>query len=77
MSNFQYPEGVTGNDVDELCEGKEPRRDDDDYDDEECCECGGEGYVTRDCDEDCCCCADPETQHALIPCPVCNPKGDH
>lgn len=39
--------------------------------DEECYECGGEGFVLDDCFEDTCCCADPETEHDVIPCPVC------
>ena len=53
------------------------RYDEPDYGDleDDCSECGGKGWITDECDEDCCCCADPETQHALIPCPVCNPKG--
>ena len=28
--------------------------------DDECYECGGEGYIVADCFEDSCCCADPE-----------------
>lgn len=41
-------------------------------DDEECYECGGEGFVVDDCFEDTCCCADPETEHGIIPCPNCS-----
>jgi len=51
----------------------------DDYDDcdaEECDECAGEGWIVDDCDEDCCCCLNPEIDHRLVPCPTCNPKGD-
>lgn len=44
--------------------------DDEDY--EECGECGGEGWVTADCFEDTCCCADPETSHGVVRC-ICNP----
>lgn len=40
------------------------------------CECGGEGWIVDDCFEDTCCCADPESEHGLIPCPNCNPRGD-
>jgi hypothetical protein len=40
--------------------------------DEECGECGGEGWIVADCFEDTCCCADPESQHDLIRC-TCNP----
>lgn len=50
--------------------------DDEDFDEEGCYECGGEGWVVADCFEDTCCCADPDTQHGLIPCPLCNPIGD-
>ena len=46
------------------------------YEDEkECGECGGEGWITGDCFEDTCCCADPEAEHGVIPCPLCNPEG--
>lgn len=54
---------------------------DDDYEDfeddqqEGCCECGGEGFIVDDCFEDTCCCADPETEHGIIPCPHCNAGG--
>jgi hypothetical protein len=44
-------------------------------DEEECGECGGEGWITADCFEDTCCCAYPDLQHGVIPCPVCNPSG--
>ena len=48
----------------------------DDFDDEDgCYECGGEGWITAECFEDTCCCADPEAEHGSIPCPLCNPKG--
>ena len=43
----------------------------DDYDDE-CGDCGGEGWVEGDCFEDTCCCADPEKSHGLVRC-HCNP----
>jgi hypothetical protein len=42
--------------------------------DDGCYECGGEGYVLADCFEDTCCCADPESQHGYIVCPVCRGK---
>jgi hypothetical protein len=45
----------------------------DEYDGDECYECGGEGIVLDDCFEDTCCCADPETEHDMVPCPVCQP----
>ncbi len=48
---------------------------DDDYEDDEYCECGGDGWIVDDCFEDTCCCADPDTQHDIIPCPNCNPGG--
>lgn len=38
---------------------------------EECYECGGEGFVLRDCDEDTCCCAEPEASHGFKICPMC------
>ena len=38
----------------------------------DCWNCGGEGYSSHDCGEDCCCCADPEPN---VPCDVCNGKG--
>lgn len=44
----------------------------DDYGQEiDCPECGGEGFIEDDCDEDTCCCAEP---HEMIPCPTCTPK---
>lgn len=43
---------------------------------EDCYECGGEGFIVDDCFEDTCCCADPDTEHGIIPCPQCNPRGD-
>jgi hypothetical protein len=43
--------------------------------DEVCFDCGGEGYVLADCFEDTCCCADPESSHGYIQCPVCGGKG--
>jgi hypothetical protein len=42
---------------------------------EDCYECGGEGYIVADCFEDTCCCADPESEHGLIPCPLCGGKS--
>lgn len=42
----------------------------DDYE-SECPECDGEGFVVAPCFEDTCCCADPETEHGIIPCPLC------
>ena len=45
-----------------------------DFDSEDCYECGGEGYIVADCFEDSCCCADPELEHGLIPCPVCKTR---
>ena len=39
---------------------------------EECNYCGGEGYTSHDCGEDCCCCADPEDN---VPCDVCQGSG--
>jgi hypothetical protein len=45
-----------------------------DNDDERagCCpRCGGEGFLAADCFEDICCCATPELEHDVIPCPVC------
>jgi len=49
----------------------------DDYlflEDDECDLCGGEGFIEGECFEDTCCCADPEDEHGLIPCPQCNGK---
>lgn len=45
------------------------------HEDEGCFECGGEGWIMADCFEDTCCCADPEEEHGVIPCPNCNPTG--
>lgn len=36
-----------------------------------CFECGGDGWIVDDCFEDTCCCANPEEDHGLIPCPNC------
>jgi hypothetical protein len=65
---------VQANDADDYA-GLAPV-DDDCTEDEDCVECGGDGWITDDCFEDTCCCADPETSHGMIPCPNCNPKGD-
>lgn len=43
--------------------------------DDECPECGGEGYITAECFEDTCCCADPDEEHGLIACPLCRAGG--
>jgi len=40
-------------------------------DDGPCPECDGDGLILGACFEDSCCCADPQTEHELIPCPVC------
>lgn len=40
-----------------------------------CYECGGDGWITEDCFEDTCCCSDPEIEHGVVPCPLCNLKG--
>ena len=39
----------------------------------ECWNCGGEGYIEGDCtcQEDCCCCLEPEAP----PCDVCRARG--
>lgn len=42
--------------------------------DDECPECGDEGVVLNDCDEDTCCCEDPEESHGYSICPVCRGK---
>jgi hypothetical protein len=39
-----------------------------DPDDDECPECGGDGFVEGPCFEDTCCCVEP---HELIVCPTC------
>ena len=41
---------------------------------EDCPECGGEGFIEDECFEDTCCCADPATEHGLITCPMCGGK---
>jgi hypothetical protein len=41
---------------------------------EPCYRCDGDGYIIADCFEDTCCCADPELEHDVIPCPVCTPR---
>lgn len=45
-------------------------------DSDECAECDGSGWIEDDCFEDTCCCADPVTEHGIIHCPMCNPKGN-
>ena len=50
-------------------------REDGDYFDDVCPNCGGEGYVLRDCDEDTCCCADPEESHGYKICEWCTARG--
>lgn len=46
-----------------------------DFDDDECPQCGGEGYVDNECFEDTCCCADPIKEHGFRPCPLCGGLG--
>src|SRR5579872_5473888 len=41
---------------------------------EGCGYCDGDGWLTAPCFEDTCCCADPEEEHGIIPCPNCNPE---
>lgn len=48
---------------------------DPDEDSNDCEQCGGEGWITAECFEDTCCCADPDEEHGSIPCPNCNPEG--
>lgn len=48
---------------------------DPDPEDDECYQCGGEGWITAECFEDTCCCANPEEDHELIPCPVCSRRN--
>jgi hypothetical protein len=48
---------------------------DDDGQEIDCPECGGEGFIECDCDEDTCCCADPSVSHSLMPCPLCTPRS--
>ena len=43
----------------------------DSYEEDECYECHGDGVVFAECFEDSCCCANPEQDHNVIPCPVC------
>jgi hypothetical protein len=38
----------------------------------ECESCGGEGYTSHDCGEDCCCCEFPEDN---VICEACGGKG--
>ena len=45
-----------------------PQFDDDPWE-IDCPECGGEGFIEDDCDEDTCCCMEP---HLLVPCPLCD-----
>ena len=47
----------------------------DDYYEDDCSECGGDGFIENDCFEDTCCCADPLTSHGISPCPVCFDGG--
>lgn len=71
-------EEETENFIGHLIHDDEQDEPDDDFDpeDDDCYECGGEGWIVDDCFEDTYCCADPEWDHGVIPCPVCNPKGD-
>lgn len=41
----------------------------------ECHDCGGDGWVLGDCFEDCCCCADPESEHDFLKCDICDGAG--
>jgi hypothetical protein len=43
---------------------------DDDGQELDCPECGGEGFLEAECDEDTCCCL-PGT-HDIVPCPICS-----
>lgn len=43
--------------------------------DDECWNCGGDGYVLLDCFEDTCCCEDPEEEHGIMECPYCLERG--
>lgn len=48
----------------------------DDWDNDGCCfNCGGDGFVVGECFEDSCCCANPELDHDLSPCPYCTVKA--
>ena len=69
MANSNLPAGVTLRDIDNLC--REP--DYEDYDGDDCPDCGGAGWIVDECFEDTCCCIDPELTHNIIPCPTCNP----
>ena len=46
-----------------------------DHDEEDCAECGGEGFIENDCFEDTCCCADTAS-HGFRPCPNCSTPTD-
>lgn len=39
---------------------------------ESCPDCDGEGFILDECFEDTCCCAEPELEHDIIPCPTCS-----
>jgi hypothetical protein len=39
---------------------------------EDCSYCGGEGYSSHDCGEDCCCCLYPEDN---VVCDICEGEG--
>jgi hypothetical protein len=39
--------------------------------DDDCWNCGDEGYTVNSCIEDCCCCLDPEEEHGITACPYC------
>ena len=52
-----------------------PDPDIDDVEDGDCARCDGDGWITADCFEDTCCCADPDEEHGSIPCPECNVDG--
>lgn len=72
--------GINSRDLDTYITGhwgedqfrNEPGNDDDDT----CWQCGGEGYVVNDCFEDTCCCADPETEHGVRTCDICEGTGE-
>jgi len=36
-----------------------------------CFECDGDGYLVADCEEDSCCCLNPEAHHRLVTCDNC------
>ncbi len=68
---------MTGDAINRESEGiTEEFFEDVDPEDDDCYECGGEGWIVDECFEDTCCCADPDEEHGLIPCPNCNPRGD-